>query len=640
MMNMKRMTLVLGLLLLSGGLLAQRSEWKELPLQDMSAFEPQAGNWFIVGLVSIDPTLDIHHEHAPPAAENGKKRKRKKKKNAPAPEPPRKAVSYGPGTGILLNMNNEEQKDHLVTAWEHGDMELELEVMMPKGSNSGIYLQGRYEVQLLDSWGVDDPRYGDIGGIYRNWETEPGNIYMGKAPATNAARAPGLWQHFKIGFKAPRFDQSGKKVANARFVYVELNGVRIHENLEVPLPTGGPIEKNEVATGPLMIQGDHGPVAFRNVRYQLLNQKEIHLKNISYQLFEGDFGKFEEMQGLEPVKSGTQPVLTSDIAGAPQRFGLVLKGNIEVAESGNYDLRLNYLGGARLNIDGKTVAEALGGGGSKAFQVALQQGKTPFKIHYIKNVPWWDARLGLFNYGSYPQPLHAYSSFPPGGSGKGPIYVEPGTSPRMLRAFLDFNGERDKRLTHTMAVGKPDGTHYIYDLKAGNPVCVWRGNFVDATPMWNSRGDGSFRPRGDVQYLFRGLSVAPLASAEAAFPEAMDEAQGFANQGYRVSEDNGLPVFLYHIGGVEVEDALAPDESGNAFSRSVKIGEGTADQQLYLKMAEGEEIKQQPNGYYSVDQRYYIRPADGLQPTIRNQNGKQELVAPVTAGSFDYSIIW
>ncbi len=176
-----------------------------------------------------------------------------------------------------MNMNDETKKDHLVSTFEHGDIELELEVMIPKGSNSGIYLQGRYEIQLLDSWGVLDAKYSDIGGIYRNWEKEPGKIYMGKAPLSNPAKAPGLWQKMKISFRAPKFDSTGKKIANARFVSVELNGVKIHDNVEVPLPTGGPLENNEKPMGPLMIQGDHGPVAFRNINYRLMKEIKFSL---------------------------------------------------------------------------------------------------------------------------------------------------------------------------------------------------------------------------------------------------------------------------------------------------------------------------------------------------------------------------
>ena len=65
---------------------------------------------------------------------------------------------------------------------------------------------------------------------------------------------------------APRFDKDGKKTANARIVKATLNGQVIHENVELLTPTGHNYTKPEMATGPLMLQGDHGPVAFRNVK--------------------------------------------------------------------------------------------------------------------------------------------------------------------------------------------------------------------------------------------------------------------------------------------------------------------------------------------------------------------------------------
>src|SRR5690606_25373688 len=87
-----------------------------------------------------------------------------------------------------------------------------------------------------------------------------------------------------------------------------------------------------------------------------------------------------------------------------------------------------------------------------------------------------------------------------------PIMVRVGHEPRLLRAFLDYAGDRSRRRTHTIAVGDPSGLHYIYNLKAGNLACVWRGEFLDATPMWHSRGDGSYRPAGMTRYL----SPAPM----------------------------------------------------------------------------------------------------------------------------------
>src|SRR5688572_18241714 len=120
--------------LAAGASLAQESSINKLSLQDLGAFRPQAGNWQIVGDVTINPTIDIHPEEKKEATEP--KKKNKKAKETPAPQP--QAVVFQQGQGVLLNMNNETKKDHLVSTFEHGDIELELEVMIPKGSNSGI----------------------------------------------------------------------------------------------------------------------------------------------------------------------------------------------------------------------------------------------------------------------------------------------------------------------------------------------------------------------------------------------------------------------------------------------------------------------------------------------------------------------
>jgi len=148
----------------------------------------------------------------------------------------------------------------LLTTLEHGDCQLTLEFKVPKGSNSGVYFQGQYEVQILDSFGKADKdlKYGDCGGIYN---TAP--------PKTNASRMPGEWQTFDVIFQAPRFDEKGKKIANAKFVKVIHNGVVIHENVEVKSPTTAALGGPERANGPLMLQGDHGPVAFRNIRMKM-----------------------------------------------------------------------------------------------------------------------------------------------------------------------------------------------------------------------------------------------------------------------------------------------------------------------------------------------------------------------------------
>ncbi len=135
-----------------------------------------------------------------------------------------------------------------------GDVRIEVEFMVPKGSNSGVYVMGEYEVQVLDSYGRERVGPGDVGGLYG-----------AAAPKANASRKPGEWQKFVIEFQAPRFE-GDKKVANAKFVKVILNDQTIHENVEMKGPTPTGVSSKEAAKGPLMFQGDHGPVAYRNIK--------------------------------------------------------------------------------------------------------------------------------------------------------------------------------------------------------------------------------------------------------------------------------------------------------------------------------------------------------------------------------------
>ncbi|MGC3947380.1 MAG: DUF1080 domain-containing protein [Chryseolinea sp.] len=366
-----------------------------IPLTDLSAFKPQAGNWQVVGDVTIDPTRDIHEHAATPEPASSSKKKNKKADAPVATVTP--IVTSKPGTGILLNQNDGTKKDHLVSLFQHGDIELEYEVMLPKGSNSGVYLQGRYEVQLLDSWGVKNPSFSDIGGIYRNWEKEEGKIYMGKAPLSNPAKAPGLWQKFKISFRAPRFNAAGEKIANARFVSVELNGVKIHDNVEVPLPTGGPLENNETATGPLMIQGDHGPVALRNIKYRLMREVNFTLSDINYKTWYGDFKAFADFTSLAPASAGSIPSLTCEVLANEDAYGSQYTGKINVPEDGNYTFTLAFTGGGRLTINNEQIVNEQRRDGYEHSRgsIKLKKGSYPFEILNYKNASWMPPRLGL-----------------------------------------------------------------------------------------------------------------------------------------------------------------------------------------------------------------------------------------------------
>ncbi len=169
--------------------------------------------------------------------------------------------------GVLDNGVKGKTND-LITKEEFGDVEVHVEFRVPPKSNSGVYLMARYEVQVFDSFGVKEPKYSDCGGIYQRWADGKG--FEGHPPRINASKPAGEWQSFDITFRAPRFDKDGKKVANACFVKIIHNGQIIHENVEVTGPTRASTYNDEKPTGPLMLQGDHGPIAYRNLRIRPL----------------------------------------------------------------------------------------------------------------------------------------------------------------------------------------------------------------------------------------------------------------------------------------------------------------------------------------------------------------------------------
>ncbi len=167
------------------------------------------------------------------------------------PASPGKLVVSEQG-GELVNAESGGVDIYSEDKW--GDARIEVEFMVPKGSNSGVYVMGEYEVQVLDSFGRVRMGPGDVGGLYG-----------AAAPKVNASRKPGEWQKFVIEFQAPRFE-GDKKVANAKFVKVILNDQVIHEDVEMKGPTPTGVSGKEAATGPLMFQGDHGAVAYRNIK--------------------------------------------------------------------------------------------------------------------------------------------------------------------------------------------------------------------------------------------------------------------------------------------------------------------------------------------------------------------------------------
>ncbi len=129
---------------------------------------------------------------------------------------------------------------NLVSEAKFDDFKLQVEFRYPKGSNSGVYLRGRYEVQISDSKGLE-PLVGELGAIY-------GFL----APNEQVAKSPGEWQTYEITLVG-------------RLVTVVANGKTIICNQEIPGITGGALDSKEGEPGPILIQGDHGPIEYRRI---------------------------------------------------------------------------------------------------------------------------------------------------------------------------------------------------------------------------------------------------------------------------------------------------------------------------------------------------------------------------------------
>jgi Domain of Unknown Function (DUF1080) len=139
--------------------------------------------------------------------------------------------------GLLYD---EKPGNDLVTEQKFTDFQIHAEFRYPKGSNSGIYLRGRYEVQIEDNYG-DEPDSHKIGGVY-------GFL----TPCLNMAKKPGEWQTMDITLVG-------------RVVTVVFNGEKVIDRQTIPGITGGALDSDEGAPGPILLQGDHGPIEFRKV---------------------------------------------------------------------------------------------------------------------------------------------------------------------------------------------------------------------------------------------------------------------------------------------------------------------------------------------------------------------------------------
>lgn len=599
--DFKKYSVLLGCIFLTGffgntALFAQQT----VMLKDLSAFKPNSGTWQMASEVSGDPDQANF-------------------------------LKATKGDGIIVNLPTKKNNGQdLVSVEEFGDIDLELEVMVASHSNSGVYLMGQYEIQVLDSWTKLTAKPGDMGGVYERWDDskpEGQKGYEGYASRQNVARAPGVWQKLQVSFQAPKFNAEGDKTENAKFLYIALNGVIIHENLELFGPTRGSLMPKDIATGPLRIQGDHGAVAFRNIKITRFDTAVPTLTDLKYMTYKGFFNQEPEFSKLDAATVGIIANIQDPIQTPTGQNLTRYMGNLNVPETGEYIFHfLVSSGTGQLKIDGKKVTEM--GEEYQRATVTLTKGTVPVEILVSKTKDWSDTGLDLYVSGPGLREMPLSKSTTRQVWTTDPILVDQQDVP-MLRSFMDLPD--GKRITHALSVSSPQQVHYSYDLSKGNLIQVWRGGFLDATPMWNDRGNGASVPLGAVVFL--GNPEKNLQGIE-----FQSNKQNFDPQGYQ--SKNGGVEFSYELQGINFKDFIISRADGKGLDRTLSATGGTANKQYAI--AEGAAIKLIKDGLYWVaDKGFYIQvdPKSANKPVIQSSGDKQQLLVSLNS-QIQYAILF
>jgi len=580
---------------------------KKIDLSDLKEFNNAGGNWHIAGDVKADYTKN--HD-----------------------------LSFTPGSGILVNLPTPSDRKDLYTNLKHGDIDLELDCMMAKGSNSGIYLQGRYEIQLLDSWGVVNPRSSDMGGIYERYDNsrpEGQKNIDGHAPRQNTSKAPGLWQHMKISFQAPRFE-GGVKVKNAKVLSIELNGILILENIELFAPTAGSVSEVEVASDALRIQGDHGQVAFKNIVITQMDKPKPVISDLWITVLKGNFEKVPDLTEKRGFLKEPTPIISTNIDGVPDNGFLArYLGIIHIKEAGNYKFRMVTKGGTgSLNINNQNLIYF--GSSHQDSSINLPVGDYNFEVFFSKYMDWVKSSLIVYTEGPgirefiISDPTNIPVDLPD------PILVQANEN-TILRSFIDLPNK--KRIVHAVNVGSPQKINYTFDMDNGSIFQLWRGDFLDATRMWTGRGDGTAKTLGSVLYL--GPPAFPINKMSNANTPWKTDTTGmeFITKGYTL-DDKGFPSFKFKILGATVTDKVKVLESGQGIQHEILVEKSTKD--LSWRLVDAKVIEEISPGLYLIDDKsYYIKVenSESLRPTIREQNGRKELIVPIQ-DKLTYSILF
>jgi hypothetical protein len=271
-------------------------------------------------------------------------------------------------------------------------------------------------------------------------------------------------------------------------------------------------------------------------------------------------------------------------------FSIRYTGILQVHEPGEYKFNINVPGGSgaiKLNNKVAVPMSAKSGSGT----IRLQTGNNHFELIYSKHDAEGQPGLSLTVAGPGMREYTISDANVTSHQALDPILIHAPVN-TTLRSFMDFS--ESTRITHAVNVGSPQQVHYTYDMDNGMIVQVWRGGFLDATPMWHSRGDGSSRPAGSLQRFDKIVPAIKKVKQSRHCLERRYCGLSFKPKGYTMDEAK-RPYSNIRFTTHWLTDASRVIDDGHGLSREISV-EGPSDN-LFFLLAEAKDIEEFQRDY-------------------------------------------
>lgn len=503
---------------------------------------------------------------------------------------------------------------------EHGVLTVAFSIKLSQDAHARLLIAGRHAVELpsLVVDGIQD-REMDI------------------------ALNTGVYQDLEVAYLPARED------APALLAALYLNGNLVY--YQRPLPT----VESDAGEG-LKIELQEGTATVENLRTQNQAGRSssltsdgtvvLNLPLIRYEYYpiDGSPDFVNDLGSRTPTKEGyISRFDLPAIREQPQDYAVRFSAELDIPQAGEYTFTVLTPAKARLYIDDRLVVDANGAEDSWQSEggIELSEGSHQFRIDHYQDVGWNRINLTYTGPNGEVAPLNDMTE---GRSIARPVVdevvaLETDDRPYLLRSFLNFPPTRvydyTEKRTHVVSVGEADGPHYSYDLRAGNLLQVWRGDFLDVSQMWVDRGQPQTARALGAVTAFDGKSG--WSSEVDQWGDTLAELRHLR---YELS-DSGQPTFIFGEDDVEVSDRILPNPSGG-LTRTLRYREG--GEQRFAQLAAARTIRELGPGTFElrgpgVNLEVTDMAAGGLR--LLRGDGIERLVAELPPGeSVTYEISW